>query len=338
MRLHHLLLMPLLMYTAIACAEPDTAPTNPVPGYFSFSFENDFYFDSDDGYSNGFQFAWARGSFDQFGGTNTKALTAFLAPPWIKAGKGYQRAVTHKLGNVMYTPDDLEAAVPPPGDVPYSGTTYWRTDWLRFNEKVVDRAWGTIGIVGPASGSQKMQEYMHTVIGATYPNGWDTQLRNEPVFELGVVRDWRVAVQGTEASGSDVVLITSGNIGNLSTRLDAGVVVRSGHNLFRSFPAVGVLPGREVNPVAGATVDTAHMFLGLMYRYEAWNIAIDGNTSDPSGSTIHRVPNQFYASIGGSWNMGSFGFLVSFAESTKRFEEAEAGDSFGSMSVTWRYR
>lgn len=330
--------MLLVLCAAGAKAEPDATAAAPVPGYFSFNFENDFYFDSDDGYSNGFQLAWARGPFDQFGGTNTKALTAFLAPPWLKAGKRYQRAVTHKLGNVIFTPDDLESEVPPPGDVPYSGTTYWRTDWLRFNEKIVDRAWGTIGIVGPASGSHSMQEHMHSVINATYPNGWDTQLRNEPVFELGVVRDWRVAAQGTAESGTDIVLITSGNIGNLSTRLDAGVVMRAGYNLWRSFPAVSVLPGRDVNPVAGANVDAAHVFLGAMYRYEAWNVAIDGNISDPSGSTIHREPNQFYVSIGGSWNMGSFGFLVSFAESTKHFIEADEGESFGSMSVTWRYR
>lgn len=317
----------------------DAAPADVVPAYFTFTSENDFYFDSDDGYTGGIQLAWTFGPFDQFGGKNTSELTKKLAPRWIEGGEGYQRMVAHKFANVMTTPDDIELKIPEVDDIPYSGVSYWRTDWMRFNTTQADRVWGSIGVVGEISGAQWAQESLHELIGATHPEGWDAQVENGVVAEVGAVRNWRLFASGADDGGTDIVGITSANLGNMTTRADGGLLFRAGNNLLRHFPTATVLPGREVNAVAGANTNSAYGFLGVMYRYEAWNISLDGDTPDWYQSNVEREPNQLFASVGAAGNIGNIGLQMTFATSTDRVKHADNPPQwFGSASITWRYR
>jgi hypothetical protein len=41
-------------------------------------------------------------------------------------------------------------------------------------------------VVGPASQAEKTQKDFHNLIGGDEPMGWDTQLPNEPVINIGL--------------------------------------------------------------------------------------------------------------------------------------------------------
>lgn len=318
---------------------PDTpAPESPAPGnYLTLTFENDIFVAQDDGYTAGLQLSWARGPFVNFGGDNTTPLLTALAPAWIKGGDDYLRGVSHKVVMLMLTPRDLRVAVPAPGEQPYAGVLYWRTDVVRFNDQHADRAWLSLGLVGPASGAEQAQTLIHHFTASENPRGWDTQLRNEPVFAVGAARQWRHWLLGDDERGMDAVLLAAGSLGNLETQLDGGVLLRGGHAISRSFPTASLLPGRDVNPLAGSPRIAANIFAGILWRYQVWTVVLDGNLDGNSGSTVNRRPNQYYYAGGVTWSWGDLGFLLSVAKSSRLFKEAPEGDSFGSLSLTWRY-
>ena len=49
----------------------------------------------------------------------------------------------------------------------------------------------TVGVVGPLSGADRTQNFVHSVIDAEKPRGWRNQLRNEPGLIVEHEQKWR---------------------------------------------------------------------------------------------------------------------------------------------------
>ena len=56
----------------------------------------------------------------------------------------------------------------------------------------------SLGIVGPGSGAENLQNSFHDLIGQDHPNGWGGQIQNTPVVQLLHERTWRLPI-GTVA-------------------------------------------------------------------------------------------------------------------------------------------
>ena len=63
-----------------------------------------------------------------------------------------------------------------------------------------------------------MQQGWHEIIGATKPEGWDSQLENEPGLVLSYERKWRFTLAGDRGSGIDVIPELGGTVGNAAHR------------------------------------------------------------------------------------------------------------------------
>ena len=85
----------------------------------------------------------------------------------------------------MHTPDDITDPNPPEDDQPYAGVLY--VDSLLYARKERwTHAWELkLGVVGPASQAENVQKDFHELVGGDEPMGWDTQLPNEPVINVG---------------------------------------------------------------------------------------------------------------------------------------------------------
>lgn len=83
----------------------------------------------------------------------------------------------------IFTPEDKRRSDFIVDDRPYAGWLYGGLALLADTGKELDTFELNIGVVGPSSGGEWVQDNVHRTIGSTKAAGWDNQLEDE----LGVV-------------------------------------------------------------------------------------------------------------------------------------------------------
>jgi hypothetical protein len=326
-----------LVCPAAATAQSVDAAKSAATSYFTATLENDLFVGKDSGYTNGIAVGWTHAGFTEFDEQNLPGWIHALARHLdVGTAAGKRRAVSYAIGQAMQTPGDITVATPLPDDAPYAGLLAWSVSLQAYDERVVDR-WGlTLGVVGPLSGAEPAQKLIHEVTGSDQPGGWDNQIRNEPVFAVGVERLWRIGQHAMgESTAADLITIGSGEIGNLQSRVALGMGVRLGRALELSFPSAAVLPGRRANSLAGAGATDWNVFLNVQGMFVANDIGIDGN-SFRDGPSVPLEHWQAQAVTGLAFNWQRWAVLLSVAVATDRFEGQRDTGRFGSLSVTRR--
>ena len=152
----------------------------------TFTFENDVLTGSDNNYTNGFGLSYVSGELDSYGEDSFvrkwSDFWSFL--PFVE-DEGYTTYASWTVAQEMHTPDDITDPNPPLDDQPYAGVLY--VDSILYARK--DRwahAWQLkLGVVGPASHADDLQKDIHDLMGGDEPMGWDTQLPDEPIINVG---------------------------------------------------------------------------------------------------------------------------------------------------------
>ncbi len=199
-------------------------------GTWRFALDNDTFADSDDDYTSGVQVGWVSGylgSFDE-------------APIWGGAGRWFdglsifererqQRFFSYSLSHRIFTPSDITDPDPVDGaDLPYSASLCLTATAGAQNDETMDALSFVVGVVGPIAGGEAIQNGVHDLIGSKAAEGWDTQIDNELLLNVGYERRWRLWRHG---SSVDWLVSLSGSAGNLLTMATAGTAMRFGWNL-----------------------------------------------------------------------------------------------------------
>lgn len=160
--------------------------------WVSVTLDNDLFIGNDNGYTNGLYL-----SFFDVGSRSTKDMPNsdfWVAPLMWSMPKGDKLGAVnaYMIGQTMSTPSDITIANPDDNELPYSAVLALTNSYLAVTEKYADRVSTTIGIVGPAALGEEAQKFVHEIVDADKPQGWDTQLENELVFQFTRGRTWRV--------------------------------------------------------------------------------------------------------------------------------------------------
>jgi hypothetical protein len=310
--------------------------------FATFIFENDvFTGNSDDGYTNGMGYAWGRVGFDEFDDSNTPDWIQWLSEDmYISTMPDKRRAITYQVFQTITNPTDYDTKDLQPDDYPYAGTLTWKVTQYAIDDEVTDTVSLLLGAIGPVSLAEQAQKSVHDLTDSKDMKGWDNQLNNEPLFQLGIGRKWRLG-DGNLTAGTDYDVITAveGTLGNYSSNADVGMTFRFGTDLLRTYPVAALLPAREVNPITGTAFGNYYIFFSLMGRYQANNIIIDGNSSvfdDDNNSDLDLEHGQNFVSAGFAVSFKSWSLLFSAVSASKEFDEDDDDRySFGSMSVSW---
>lgn len=310
--------------------------------FATFIFENDVLTDdSDDGYTSGLGYAWGYAGFDEFNDSNTPGWIQWLSEDlYISTMPGKRRMLTYQIFQAITNPKDTKTRQPQFDDYPYAGTLTWKATQYAIDDEVTDTLSLLLGAVGPASLAEPAQKAVHDLTDSQDPKGWDNQLNNEPLFQLGAGRKWRL-LEGNITGGTDYDVITAveGTVGNLSSNADAGVTFRFGTDLLRTYPVASLRPAREVNPMTGTAAGNYYVFVSIMGRYQANNIIIDGNSSafdDDNNSDLTLEHGQDFVAAGLAVSFKSWSLIFSAVSASRDHEEAEdSRTSFGSLSVSW---
>jgi lipid A 3-O-deacylase len=324
-------------------------PVGPENGTWRFEFDNDIFFNSDNGFTAGMALQlhsaaatdWSR--LVRVPGFVRHLGRAFLKPARVGEVCRFGMAV----GQVVQTPDDLIRRDLIVEDVPYAGALTLQASWYVYSDVGFRGFELTTGVTGPLSLAEGAQKGFHRMIDCVVPQGWDNQLASEAVLNVSVARKrkfWR----GGSRSGLSGDAGISGTValGNLFTHASAALELRGGLNMPGGFVYVPDPIGFDMHHVAvlrQARPSAASLYASLVVRGTALarTFFLDGNTFCDS----HRVDRKYligqiaaglhfvYGHIGLSLNAVSTTPVVD----TRKATAAEAREQFGSIEIEWRF-
>ena len=290
------------------------------PRFVSLTFENDFFAGYDRHYTNGLQAAWL---------VEREGLPVALRDlPPVRWSADPDIVVA--LGQRIYTPTDLEREVPDPTDRPYAGWLYLLADVRTRDGRVIDHATAGVGVVGPASGARRVQDFAHRFIGQERARGWRAQLGNEATFMVGFERAWTGVAQGSFAGRSyDVALRAGAMAGNALTYANAGAVLRYGENLPSDIPTTHISLGPSRDGYRGNPAGFGwYVWVGADGRAIGRNVFLDGLRRE-------RYGHDWQAGAALAWPEARIAFTL--VERSAEFEGQRSPDRFGQLALSVAY-
>ena len=247
------------------------------------------------------------------------------------------------FGQNIYTPSSLSARNPDPTDRPYAGWLYGRVSVLNEAPTAVDRIDLDLGIVGPSSLAEQTQKAVHRIVdGATYPEGWNYQLRDEPGVVLSYEHVWRNEKPNTlGALEWDVSPHVAGSLGNVLTFAGAGATVRLGGNMP---PPVGALVSRPTASIPYQDTPYSerpgrfswYLYASAEGRAVARNIFLDGNSFRDSRS-VDKHPLVGSMQAGLTLRYGRYGLTYAQTLQTPEFRGQKSLTNYGSLRLSAQF-
>lgn len=307
------------------------APPAAAEGLLSVKSENDAWVGAGDGhYTNGTEITWA---FVPEPGHWSRKMTDVI-PGWHRDDVD---GVVYRVGQRMYTPDEITIAELQEDDRPYAGVLAagislqgeQRNDgWRETRSLHLDA-----GVVGPASGASWIQQHFHQDFMGDEPQGWSHQLSNEPLLNLGYEHNWMLRASWPSHEleyGPSAGLA----LGNLHSYASAGLAARYGDGLDRSYGIPSIDPAQGVRSFfcRGQGLDW-YVFAALEGRYMARNLLLDGNTWRDSHS-VEREPWVGDVQLGFAVNWDRFQLTYTVVWRSKEFSTQTHNDRFGSIILS----
>jgi lipid A 3-O-deacylase len=305
--------------------------------------ENDSFFDSDDHYTQGLRLGYLGPDVGAGSGWNEPfdALGSLLPVFPANAGERSRRYAL-SLGQSMFTPTVISTDTPDPNDRPYAGWLYVGASLLQDTDRrMLEHLELQLGVVGPAALGKQVQRRWHALIGGTEPEGWDSQLENEPGIVLSYERKWRLTLAGDSTTGVDLIPELGASLGNIFTYGEAGAMLRFGHNLEADYGPARIRPALSGTDYFNRDYLDGDFgicgFVGVQGRAIARNIFLDGN-SFRSGPSVDKEPlvADLQAGVSVFWLSGAR-LDVSVVHRTEEFEAQDGGDAIGvvSFGASW---
>jgi hypothetical protein len=311
-----------------------------IGGTFTFQIENDRIANTDRHYTHGTRLAWVSDKASDGPQWAKDALEWLYPLADLRAGR-----VGLVLGQNIFTPEDTDASGLVRDDRPYAGWLYagisvHAETARRRNGISIDRLDSVeldVGIVGPGSFAEDIQDGYHDLIGVARSNGWDHQLDNEPGVALIFERKWRPAPWRTGALEVDLIPSAGGSLGNVTTQLNLGAMVRLGQSLDVDYGPPHVRPSLSgLAAVAPGDGLAWYLFAGVEGRAVARNIFLDGNSFADSHDVDKKpLVGDFQVGVALVWRGVRLAFTHVFR--TKEFDGQRRADRYGALSLSARF-
>ncbi|NVD06926.1 lipid A deacylase LpxR family protein [Vibrio sp. JPW-9-11-11] len=313
----------LLLITSLTCAPAIASDESSL----SFAIDNDALFRVDYDYTNGLFLSFATGRI---------APDALLSPLSLSSNENTALDKFELvLGHKMYTPSDLDAAVPLANDRPYAGVLYGEVNYISLQAEHSHRYNLTLGTTGKHSLAEQAQNVVHDMTDFSQPRGWAYQIDDTFVANIGYLHHSNLWRDNT-TTGIDWELsnISEVNAGNFRSDVSTGLMLRWGADLANNMGAANI---DNENPfrasMLGESSEGWFVFTGIKVRYRFNDITIEGERSevtryaqlegeDPSLYDVRLEPVQAFAVAGFAWYHQDFGITLTTTIKTPDYKHA----------------
>ena len=238
------------------------------------------------------------------------------------------------VSQLIFTSKDRDQEDAPIDERPYAGSLLFHTYIQRFDDITIDHIEIDMGVVGPSSLAEETQTLLHT------SRGWDTQLKDEFVFDLTLRKGWKYGLFGTQTGregvdgwGAELLPQFGGTLGTVFRQAHAQMTVRAGYNIPGDFGP------RRVFDIGSAAPDPLGRWGGYIFarghlRGVQHNIFLDGNTYRSSRSVDkENVVGEFEAGIAAQLGRNiQVGWSVTAL--SDEYETDNESDSYASVYLT----
>ena len=238
----------------------------------------------------------------------------------------------------LYTPRDDQARNPPAGDRPYAATLLAHLSLQQDSADTRSTVGIDLGVLGPSALGEQVQNGFHDLIAQDHANGWHTQLRDEPAFELLSSRVWRMPLGSVGPFETDALLDLSAGLGNLKVYAEGGGQVRIGQGLGSDFGVARLRPGPSGGDTFTPTRTLAYYaFAGISGQAIAHNELLDGETfRNSQGVRSEPFVGEFQAGLGVIYH----GVRLTYTQvvQSNEFRHQKGGPhQFGSLALSVRF-
>jgi len=242
------------------------------------------------------------------------------------------------LSQQLYTPRDDRAVIPPPGDRPYAATLLGHIGLQQDSDETRSTLGLDFGVLGPLAQGQEVQNGFHDIIGQAHANGWSTQLRNEPLFEILASRVYREPLGTVGPFETDTLLDGSVGVGNLKDYAEFGGQLRIGSGLNSDFGVARLRPGQSGGDTFKGTQPFAYYaFVGVSGQGILHNELLDGESF---GNSAHVHSYPYLGEIEGGIGVIFHGARLTYTQvaQTQEFHHQKGGlHQFGSLALSVRF-
>jgi hypothetical protein len=252
-------------------------------------------------------------------------------------GDGQQR-IGLDLSQQIYTPANTAAEPADPHDRPYAG--YLAVDVSLLSDTDTSRSvlMLSLGVVGPGSGGQAVQDNFHDLIGQSHDRGWGSQIANVPAIELLTERTWRLPAGSVAGLETDALPAVTVGVGDARDYVQIGGSLRIGQGLDSDFGVPRMRPGLSGGDAFTPTRPVAwYLFAGVDGQAVGYDLLLQ---SSPFRSGPHVDPVWDVAEFQGGATVIAFGarFTVAYLVQTQEFQGQRGGlHQMGSASLSLRF-
>lgn len=281
---------------------------------FSFKTENDSYlFNLNDAYySNGFMLNYA----------------------FVKDHKGNKKIHSFELGQKIFTPLKRDTKTPADIDRAYCGYLYLNYAQTQFLKK--DRVLqlnGSLGLVGPASWGEGLQNTYHGWTGFAKFTGWKYQIENALGVDIGAT----YASTLFATNGFKMLPVLQANLGTTFTNAKFGAVM-----------VWGVFEKNNQSALWNARLNNSedkrirkHEFFGYFYPQiiaQAYNATLQGGVYNNGTTEVTQNPSSFMyqQTIGVCYASGRFTGRIEYVYQSKETPSQTKSHRYGSFQIAYR--
>jgi hypothetical protein len=252
-------------------------------------------------------------------------------------GDGLQR-ISLDLSQQIYTPADTNADPANPRDRPYAGYLSANMSLISDTDSSRSVLMFSLGVIGPASGGEAIQDGFHNLIGQNHDAGWGQQINNVPAVELLHERTWRLPIASFAGLETDALPALTVGVGDVRDYLQVGGTLRLGQGLSSDFGVPRIRPGLSGGDAYTPTQPFAwYVFAGLDGQAVGYDILLESTPfrGGPHVDTLWDV-GEFQAGAA----IMAFGlrFTMAYVVQTQEFQGQRGGlHQFGSASLSMRF-
>ena len=280
-------------------------------------------------YVNGLRLGWT---------SPTTQVPNFLADLGNTLWGGGQQRIAFDLAQQIYTPAGTGTTVPSRFDRPYAGVLLGNFSLIHDTEDTRSVLTLSLGLVGPWSGAEQLQNGFHDAIGQDHALGWNSQIQNTPAIELLHERTWRLPLGTVAGLETDALPSLTIGLGDLRDYIQAGLTFRFGQGLGSDFGVPRLRPGLSGGDAFTPTRPFAwYVFAGADGQAVGYDLLLQSNPfrSGPHVSTVWDV-----AEMQGGFAVMAYGMRLTFAyvAQTQEFKGQTGGlHQFGTASISFRF-
>jgi hypothetical protein len=312
-------------------------PTSLKAEVVNLSWDNDLLTGTDRGYTNGVRLSYLTDTADENDGKPARFARVLRDELHFLPGIGTadsKQAVSLSLRQFMVTPEDITVEDPQFDDIPYAGHLSLSGTLWSWNADTITGFGAHIGVIGPESGAESVQKWVHKATGSDKSQGWGNQLGTDVVGGIQAAHGRKLLQLGQGGNIEQrVSVIGSGLLSSFRTSAKTGLVWQLGRHLPINFvpdyagtSSTIALPGSFKDWGSSWSV-----YVGLGVEYVGYSY-IDDNAGAyrfDEGPLIGRL------GLGATWQWDHLLAAVTLRASTSEDERHKDNFSFGTLSVSW---